>query len=134
MGLHCSRAYLKGRKKPESLEDLASHSIIGFDLLAERASRVMNLPDLFAKSSLNYSTDSSALHLRLLDSGCGMGLSLVNVNQLNRIRVLPTLVNFHSDVWIAMHEELKKSKKFRSVFKELSETIKTELSYAQGKS
>ena len=117
VGLHAHRDYLARAGTPRTLEVLQKHSVIGFDreTPAIRAIRA-RLPGLEAVH-FALRTDSDIAHLMAIKAGFGIGLCQTALARQdpNLVRVLPS-VGLQLGVWLAMHENLRSTPRFRAVF------------------
>ncbi len=125
IGLFAHARYLARRGTPKSLDDLARHDIIGFDRdTAAMRSLGMSLAitrDLFALR-----TDDSAAQINALRAGFGIGVCQVGIaaRDKNLVSVLPGLVAFKLETWLAMHQDLKNSRRVRLLFDHLAADLK----------
>jgi DNA-binding transcriptional LysR family regulator len=131
IGLYGHRHYLKGRVMPRRLEDLRQHALIGYDRdqayvrLLER----LGLPysrDLFA-----FRSDSDLAQLAALRAGFGIGASQLGIagRERNLVPVLHSEFMVPMEVWLAMHRDLRSSRRIRLVFDHLAARLSI---YAKG--
>lgn len=121
LGLFAHRDYLRLHGTPETAEDLAGHSLIGFDVGAPHVrAAVRNQPE-WQRERFALRTDSDLAQLALLRAGCGIGPA-----QLPWARREPALVRVLADrfgiaipTWITMHEGLRASRRCQVVFEAL---------------
>jgi DNA-binding transcriptional LysR family regulator len=117
IGFHAHRDYLERRGIPTTMADLSAHDLIGYDtetpVLRAMAAR---LPPL-DRQGFALRADSNLAQLAAIRTGFGIGLCQVRIAQRDPalIRVLPT-VALALPLWIVMHEDLKTSARFRTVF------------------
>lgn len=124
MGLHASESYMDKKSIPKVPADLSEHQLIGYDQESETIRNFKKHIDTFDRSSFTYMANSPMMYSRLVDAGCGIGFCRVDLNRKDRIRILPNYYNLRSEVWIAMHKNLKSSKKYRLIFRMLGEAVK----------
>ena len=121
LGFHAHRSYLDRRGTPANMAELAAHDLIGHDAEtpALRA-MVEQLPPL-DRHGFAFRTDSNLAQLAAIRAGFGIGLCQSAVAQRDKalVRVLPAIA-LHLPIWIVMHEDLKTSARFRSVFDALA--------------
>ena len=127
MGLFASKEYMRGKKIPKSDEDLKDHCLIGFDKKTDRVRKASNFAPLLLRTDFSYACDSVALHSRFVDAGCGLGLCWVDRSRTDRIRILPDIHSAKFTLSVAMHEDLKKNRKYRAVFNEVANSLKLHL-------
>jgi len=116
VGLHARDDYLQQHGIPQQLQDLAAHSVIGFD--QETAFiRSLAIPG-FERSAFALSSDSDLAQLALIRAGAGIGGCQVQLAQRDpRLqRVLPNAFAFKMDIWVTMHEDLRNSPRCRAMF------------------
>jgi len=122
LGFHARRDYLERRGAPATLVDLAGHDLIGFDAETPALRAMLaHLPGV-DRSSFALRADSNLAQLAAIRAGFGIGLCQVIIAQRDPalVRVLDSIV-FGLPVWIAMHEDLKTSARYRTVFDALVE-------------
>jgi DNA-binding transcriptional LysR family regulator len=113
LGLHAHRDYLARRPAPVSLAELKHHAIIGYD--HENAfirSLRHHLGDL-TRSMFSLRTDSDLAHLAAIRAGFGIGIcqNAIAAREAALVRVLPGDFSFALETWVAMHEDLRDSKR-----------------------
>lgn len=126
VGLFAHRSYLKQRGMPRDIADLVSrHVLIGFDRddSAMRASRERGIPitrELFALR-----TDSDHAQFHALCSGMGVAGCQAAFASMTRdlLPVLPQLFHFRIGMWLVMHEDLRASRRVRTLFDYLAPAL-----------
>jgi DNA-binding transcriptional LysR family regulator len=130
-GLYARRSYLAAHGTPATLDDLAAHSIIGFDRetvlarsLRERVGPVARRR-LFALRS-----DSDLLQIAAVRAGFGIGVCQVPLARRdNRLaRVLEREFSLSLETWVAMHEDLRDSARCKAVFEAMAEGLRAHVS------
>jgi hypothetical protein len=118
LGLHAHRRYLDRAGRPESLHDLQDHSLIGFDreTPAVRSMR-LRMPGLDA-THFALRTDSDIAQLRAIQAGLGIGICQVALARRDPMleRLLSSAFDPRLGVWLAMHENLRTTQRYRAVF------------------
>lgn len=116
VGLHARDDYLQERGTPLQMQDLVSHSVIGFD--QENAFIRSLAINGFERSAFAISSDSDLAQLALIRAGAGIGGCQVQLAKQNpRLhRVLPEGFAFKMDTWVTMHEDLRNSPRCRVTF------------------
>lgn len=119
LGLHAHRRYLERCGTPTRPEDLARHTVIGFDretaAIRAMVRRVGN--GGLARSGFALRTDSDLAQLAAIRAGYGIGVCQVALARRDRdlVRVLPDAFELTLDTWLAMHEDLRTSRRCRAV-------------------
>ncbi len=125
LGLHAHRDYLARRGTPATLTELRTHALIGYD--HENAfirSIKHHLGDL-TRSMFALRTDSDLAHLAAIRAGFGIGICQVGLaaRAPELVRVLPDTFSFALDTWVAMHEDLRDSKRCAVVFSAVADGL-----------
>jgi DNA-binding transcriptional LysR family regulator len=117
LGFHAHRDYVERRGTPISMADLSAHDLIGYDTEtpALRAMTARLAP--LDRQGFALRADSNLAQLAAIRAGFGIGLCQVGIAQRDPalVRILPT-VALPLPLWIVMHEDLKTSARFRTVF------------------
>jgi len=118
IGLYAHRDYIKTYGVPKSIADLDKHCVIGFDRddLAFRS--VGPFAQKLTRDSFGFRCDSDHAQLAALRAGIGIGGCQRNiaVRMPELMPVLAKAVQFELEVWIAMHENLKGTRRVRLLF------------------
>ncbi len=123
VGLHARDDYLQRHGTPLHMQDLASHSLIGFD--QENAFIRSLAIKGFERSAFACSSDSDLAQLALIRAGAGIGGCQVQLAKRDpRLRrVLPEGLALMLDTWVTMHEDLRNSPRCRVMFDALVEGL-----------
>lgn len=123
VGLHARDDYLQRHGTPLHMQDLASHSLIGFD--QENAFIRSLAIKGFERSAFACSSDSDLAQLALIRAGAGIGGCQVQLAKRDpRLRrVLPEGFALMLDTWVTMHEDLRNSPRCRVMFDALVEGL-----------
>lgn len=124
MGLHASESYMRKKNTPKIPADLSDYDLIGYDQENETIRNFKKHIGPFDRSNFTYMANSPLMYSRLVDAGCGIGFCRVDSKRKDRVRILPDHYGLRSEVWIAMHENLRVSRKYRLIFRALEEEIK----------
>lgn len=130
LGLHAHKNLIQRFGMPLSIHDLMQCPIIGFD----RESSIRRLKDLggfpLSRELFAFRCDSDVGQFAALKAGVGFGMCQYPLARRYRdlVSVLPGAIEFELDVWIAMHEDLKTSRRMRLTFDHLAEEM---AAYAQ---
>jgi DNA-binding transcriptional LysR family regulator len=121
LGLHASRQYLETRGTPRQLADLQQHALIGFDRQPS-VSRDLKLPMPFTRELFAYRCDSDLGQLAAIRAGFGIGVCQYGVAASSSpplVSILPQEFRLELDIWIVMHEALRKTARIRAMFDHL---------------
>jgi DNA-binding transcriptional LysR family regulator len=118
VGLYGHRRYLRRHAVPRRLVDLREHALIGYDRdqayvrLLERMG-VPTTRDMFA-----FRSDSELAQLAALRAGFGIGASQLGIarRDKNLVPVLHSEFIYPMEVWLAMHRDLRSSRRIRLLF------------------
>jgi DNA-binding transcriptional LysR family regulator len=132
LGWCATPAYLDAHGRPGSLAELAGHAVIG----VESRRRIEELPGFEPPAPLEacaLRSDSDLAMLGALRAGFGVGVcQLPLAARYGFERVLPEVVVARLGVWIAMHEDLKASRRMRLMFDHLVEGVGAYLARGPG--
>jgi hypothetical protein len=127
IGLYAHRDYLATRGTPRTIEELSDHSLIGFDrndmamraLAAHGPHRALGLA--LTRGHFSFRSDSNAAQFAALRAGFGIGAAQAGIAARDPalVPVLPDSVEFGLDMWLAMHEDLRASRRVRLVYDHL---------------
>ncbi|MBV9694890.1 MAG: LysR family transcriptional regulator, partial [Alphaproteobacteria bacterium] len=126
IGLFAHRRYLARRGVPQAVEELRAHDVIGFD--RDTASlRSMRDGIAIDRESFALRCDDAAAQLNALRAGFGIGACQAAVAARDRelVAVLPDLISFRLEMWLAMHEDMRASVPVRPAFDFLAAALKT---------
>lgn len=120
LGVHAHRRYLERRGTPATLDDLASHALIGYDRETAFIRGMKGQVPWMRRDRFALRTDSDLAGLAALRAGFG-------ICQVGLARRDPDLVRLFADdvapvldTWLAMHEDLRDSPRCRVVFDALA--------------
>ena len=118
---HAHRRYLERHGYPERLEDLAHHTLIGFDRALPFATLVDAVPLPVSRELFAFRCDYDLAQLAALRSGFGIGLCQTGIARRDP-ELLPLLTKqfkFEMEVWIVMHNDLRRVSRMRLMFDHL---------------
>jgi len=125
LGFHAHRRYLEARGTPRHMQDLAVHSIIGFDRETAfiRAIR-KRMPELDA-IRFALKTDNNIAQLAAIRAGLGIGICQVGIalRAPELVRVLEDAFELPLETWLAMHENLRTTPRCRVTFDALAKGL-----------
>lgn len=124
LGLHAHRRLIEQMGTPQSVEEIGNYPIIGFD----REPSVRRLGELglvLTRDLFTFRCDSDVGQFAALKAGFGFGMCQYALAKRypDLVAVLPGAIAFELDVWIAMHEDLKTSRRMRLMFDHLAEEM-----------
>jgi DNA-binding transcriptional LysR family regulator len=125
LGLHAHRDYLARRGAPATLAELAAHALIGYDHeTAYIRSMKHHLGDL-TRSDFALRSDSDLAQLAAVRAGFGIGICQVGIARRDPalVRLLPEAFAPRLDTWLAMHEDLRNSRRCAVVFAALADGL-----------
>lgn len=121
LGLHASRQYVEARGTPRQMADLQHHAIIGFDRQPS-VSRGLKLPVPLTRELFAFRCDSDLGQLAAIRAGFGIGVCQYGVAASSNpplLSILPQDFRFELEIWIVMHEALRKTARTRLMFDHL---------------
>lgn len=122
IGLYAHRSYLKKFGTPHSISDLASHGLVGFDRDDHSFRSVGPEAHWIGRENLGFRCDSDIAQLASIDAGAGIGgyPIILAARRPQLVPVVPDLLQFKLQVWLAMHEGLKTTRSMRLLFDHLA--------------
>jgi len=119
LGLHASRAYVEAHGVPRELEDLRTHSLIGFDR-APSVSRPLDLPPALAREHFAFRCDSDLGQLAAIRAGLGVGVCQYGLAiDPPLVSILPQALRLELEIWVVMHEVLRTTARVKLMFDHL---------------
>jgi len=120
VGLFAHREYVAARGLPATTAELAGHALIGRAEHAEQARSVLGFDPRFG-----FRCGSDLGLLAALRAGLGVGYCQVGIGRRDPdlVPVLPSLVLARVGVWLAMHEDLRASRRIRALFGHLAREL-----------
>ena len=118
VGLHAHRDYLARHGTPATPDDLAGHTLIGYDQMTPLVRAALDRWPQFARRSFTVRTDSDLAQLALIRAGAGIGFCQAALARRDPslLRVLPEAFSLPFETWITMHEDLRHSPRCRVTF------------------
>ena len=125
IGLFAHKDYIAAFGMPATLAELEQHHLIGFDRDDHSFRSVGKLAASLTRDSFAFRCDSDIGQLAALRAGLGIGGCQAAVARASPdlLPVLPKAVRFSLDVWLAMHEDLKATRRIRLVFDHVSHAL-----------
>ena len=132
-GLFASEDYIAARGEPKSLAELQDHDVAilmmkdDFPMWLSQKHGEVSLPPRVTFRTDNYWAFSNAMTMGYGIGILPIGTQLVNGEQGLR-RILPDITE-REDLWLVAHEDLRKSRRIRSVFDFLVNAFKIDADY-----
>lgn len=124
IALHAHRSYLDKRGTPASPAELTGHTLIGFDSDNAFIRRAAEQLGGLRRTDFSLRADSDLAQLAAIRAGVGIGACQSAIARRDGlVRVLPELA-IRLDTWLAMHEDLRSSKRCMVVFSALAEGLR----------
>ncbi|HYD58724.1 MAG TPA: LysR family transcriptional regulator [Noviherbaspirillum sp.] len=124
VGMFASTEYVKRYGKPDSLDALQAHSLIGFDrpnAFVRSAAKSLQGLD---REMFSVRADNDLAQLALIRAGTGIGICQVALaKRSGLVRLLSKQFQLHLETWITMHEDLRHSPRCRVTFDALAEGL-----------
>lgn len=122
LGLHAHRDYLARNGTPARLDRLAAHTVIGFDRETAAIRAMMKRISGLDRSTFALRASSDLAQLAAIRAGFGIGICQVPLAARNPdlVRILPESFELRLETWLAMHENLRSSRRCRVVFDALA--------------
>lgn len=125
LGLYAHERYLAVHGMPQSPEELARHSLIGFDRENAFIRKMQQQFPMVTREAMAFRSDSDLAQLAAIRAGFGIGVcqSALATRTSGLVRVLPQAFSLKLDTWVAMHEDLRKSERCAVVFKAVAQGL-----------
>ena len=124
VGLYASAQCLERYGEPASLDAVRRAPLIGPDRRTADLRRLVEIGLCEADQPFSIATDNHLAQLAALRNGLGFGLCPATVAaNYGLIRILPDSFGFDVDVWIAMHNDLRKVGRIAKTFEALGEAL-----------
>ena len=129
IGLFAHRRYVDAFGLPKGPEDISRHCLIGFDRDMDVMHSAGGPKVPFTREQFRFRCDSVAGQLAALRAGAGIGACFVSVGQRNPdlIRVFEHTLNFHREVWLAIHRDAKTTRRIKLLFDHLAARLTASL-------
>ena len=125
IGVYAHRDYLKRCGTPRLPQDLLTHTLIGSDKNDDivRGFNKMGYP--VSKEQFAFRTDDLMAHWHAVQSAMGIGFVADYLARINPdvYPILPTLKIPALPVWLAVHREIRTSKRIRAVYDFLAQAV-----------
>lgn len=125
LGAYAHRDYIRRRGTPKTLQDLPNHDLIGLDRSEDIIRGLTGFGYPVTRDNFVFRTDDLMAYWGAVRAGVGIGFisdylartdkELVPVLQMMKIPALP--------VWLAVHREIRTSRRIRAVYDYLSDQL-----------
>jgi DNA-binding transcriptional LysR family regulator len=118
-------SYLRRRGIPRQAEDLLTHDLIGSDTGDEVIKGFASRGLMVKRENFAFRTDDLIVLWQAVRAGLGIGFVSEHLirSEPSVIQVLPELHIEPLPVWLAVHKEIRTSKRIRAVYDFLSDTL-----------
>jgi DNA-binding transcriptional LysR family regulator len=125
LGLHAHRRYLEAHGTPGRMAQLAQHALIGFDRETTSIQALRRLGLSLRRESFAFRADSHLAQLAAIRAGFGIGVCQTAVARRDPdlVHILPDEFAMALEMWIAMHQDLRRSRAIRAMFDHLGEAL-----------
>jgi DNA-binding transcriptional LysR family regulator len=122
LGFHAHRRYLERFGYPERLQDLVHHTLIGFDRTLPFANLLHAVPLPVSRELFAFRCDNDLAQLAALRSGFGIGICQAGIARRdpNLLPLLSKQFKVDMEIWIVMHNDLKRISRMRLMFDHLA--------------
>lgn len=124
--MYAHRSYLQRHGEPRTLEELTSHTLIGYDRLSPTPDTLRQIDVEVRRDLFALRTDSELAQLAALRAGFGICPCQPRIARAdpNLVPILAGVLGFDLEVWVVMHEDLKSSRRMRALFDHLAEALR----------
>jgi DNA-binding transcriptional LysR family regulator len=125
IGLYAHRRYVAAQGMPRSVGELRQHQIIGFDRDTTSWTSVESPVPGITRESFAFRCDSDLAQLAALRAGLGIGGCQHAIARRERqlVPVLARDLDLPLEIWLAMHEDLRASRRVRLLFEHLAREL-----------
>jgi DNA-binding transcriptional LysR family regulator len=119
IGLFAHRRYVQRHGLPKTPADLMGHRLIGFDRDMHVLRTTGGAAAKLQAKDFSFRTDSIAAQMALLRAGLGITACQIAVAQRDRDLVPVPGPMFEREMWLAMHPDLRRTRRIRLLFDHL---------------
>ncbi len=121
LGLYAHRDYLARRGTPRTARQFSGHDLIGYEDVATTVGRLGEVGLPLDPAQVRIYSENLLTHVAMLRAGCGIGACDVRIADRDPElqRIMPRLDVARWPVWLAAHDDLHRSRRFRLVFDHL---------------
>ncbi|WP_374618347.1 LysR family transcriptional regulator [Pandoraea sp.] len=127
VGLYARQDYLARYGAPTSMDDLAHHTVIGFDRITPFLREATRGTPAWSREAFAFRADSDLAQLAMTRAGYGIGACQAPLARRDArlVRVLPKAFRFTLQTWVTMHEDLRTSPRCKVTFDALVAGLST---------
>jgi len=126
LGLFAHRRYLERNGTPRTFDDvLQHHSLIGFDRETAVVRSLRSLGLNLTRQMFSLRCDADLAQLAALRAGYGLGVCQIGIARRDPelVQVLANEFRFELETWLAMHKDLRGTRRMRLLFDHLAEGL-----------
>ncbi|PWF49277.1 LysR family transcriptional regulator [Massilia glaciei] len=125
LGLHAHADYLARRGAPATLAQLRGHALIGVDHETAFSRGLGHRLGELKRDDFALRADSGQARMAALRAGYGIGVCQAGLaaREPELVRLLPDLFSVKLDTWVAMHEDLRESKRCGVVYTAIADGL-----------
>jgi DNA-binding transcriptional LysR family regulator len=125
LGFHAHRRYLELHGRPQRLEDLVHHTLIGFDRAPPFANLLKAVPVPVSRDLFAFRCDNDLAQLAALRAGFGIGVCQAGIARRDPdlVPLFTKQFKFEMEIWIVMHNDLKRISRMRLMFDHLASRL-----------
>lgn len=133
-GLYASQAYAADYGIPESLADLAQHSVIDSEGEIENLPQVTALRDAIEDKEIDFGADNTTVQMAAVRNGLGIApLPCFMADPApNFLRVLPEAFDVPVDLWLLVNRDLKETGPVRRTYDFIARAITADAALFRG--
>jgi DNA-binding transcriptional LysR family regulator len=126
LGAYAHQSYIARRGKPETIEDLRHHDVIGYDREDRMLVAMRELGIPAERSFFSIRTDDEVAAWEMVKAGAGIGFAQQHLaaETAGIVRLVPDLPIPTLPVWLTAHQDLRTSRRIRRVMDFLTEELK----------
>lgn len=125
IGFFAHRRYAAAHGLPATLDELFSHPLVGIDRDESLLAGVSIGGHGLSRDSFAFRCDSDVAQLMAVKAGFGIGACHLGLaaDEPDLVPVLPETLEFGYEMWVAMHEDLRETRRVRLLFDHLVEGL-----------
>jgi DNA-binding transcriptional LysR family regulator len=118
---HATRGYVDKHGVPNNLDELRQHTIIGYDKAVPPQRILDSLPLKVTRDLFAFRCDNDLAQLAAIRAGVGIGACQLGIARRDPtlVPVLQDQLRFQLELWVVMHENLRKVLKIQLMFDHL---------------